>query len=80
MDLEPAAQKPTEPQAGLSTTAKVLIGLGSLIAVALIVLAVCMIMKKRAKGEEVAPPQAKPEVKPEADIEAGANPPADNQN
>lgn len=78
-DLTPAEDPKSESAAGLSTMAKVLIGVGSLLAVALIALAVIMMLKKRAKGENVA--QATTAKKPESDLEAGAeNPPAMAQN
>jgi len=51
--------------------AKVLIGVGTVIAVALILLAVCMMLKKRTKGENT---ESKSTKKPESDIETGANP------
>ena len=59
--------------------AKVFIFLGSLLAIGLIAFGVIMILKKKAKGENVA--QATSAKKPESDLEAGAeNPPASTQN
>ena len=58
---------------------KVLIGAGSLVAVALIAFAVVMMLKKRAKGENVA--QETSAKKSKSELESGAeNPPASTQN
>jgi len=71
------AEDPKSESSGLSTMAIVLIGVGSLLAVALLVLAVVMMLKKKAKGETI--PQATPARK--QDLEAGAeNPPAEARN
>ena len=76
-DLTPVEDP--EKETGLSTMSKVLIGAGSLVAVVLIAFAVVMMLKKRAKGENVA--QETSAKKSKSDLESGAeNPPASTQN